>query len=296
MISIKKLQVFSSIARHGNLTAAAAELYLSKAAVSQALSELEAQLTAPLFDRVHPRLKLNEQGKLLQPLADEILSRVTDIEQLFTQKQLQGQLRLGASQTIGNYLLPQLLTALPPGQIQVRIENTFSLCQQLMQFDLDLALIEGDCPFRELVAEPWLSDEMYLLANPEHPLARQVTVDYLMLQQQPWVLREAQSGSREQFNRYLAPQLSAMGPITELNSLEAVMGAVEAGLGLTFISAHAAAVRLRQGRLVRLMLPGQFSRQLTLVWHKQKYHSALARYFIDVCRQAAPQKRRDSAL
>ncbi|CAM5180070.1 LysR family transcriptional regulator [Alishewanella longhuensis] len=88
MISIKKLQVFSSIAKHGNLTAAAAELYLSKAAVSQALSELETQLTAPLFDRVHPRLKLNQQGKLLQPLADEVLSRVADIEQLFQQQQL----------------------------------------------------------------------------------------------------------------------------------------------------------------------------------------------------------------
>lgn len=287
MISIKKLQVFSSIAKQGNLTAAAAELYLSKAAVSQALSELETHLKAPLFDRVHPRLKLNQQGRLLQPLADEVLSRVSDIEQLFLQNQLQGQLRLGASQTIGNYLLPPLLTALPPGQIRVSIENTFSLCQQVMQFELDLALIEGENPFSELVTVPWLTDEMYLLAKPEHPLAGKMTVSYAMLEQQPWVLREIQSGSREQFNRFLAPQLSSLGPITELNSLEAVMGAVEAGLGLTFISAHAAAARLRQGSLVRLTLPDLCSRQLTLVWHKQKYHSALARHFINFCQQAA---------
>lgn len=287
MISIKKLQVFSSIAKHGNLTAAAAELYLSKAAVSQALSELETQLTAPLFDRVHPRLKLNQQGKLLQPLADEVLSRVADIEQLFQQQQLQGQLRLGASQTIGNYLLPQLLTALPPGQIQVSIENTFSLCQQVLQFELDLALIEGENPFHELQLTPWLTDEMVLLARPGHPLAQLAVVEYAMLAEQPWVLREAQSGSRSQFNHYLAPKLPAIGPVTELNALEAVMGAVEAGLGLTFISTHAAASRIAQGRLVRLVLPEIFNRQLSLVWHKQKYHSALARHFINFCQQPA---------
>lgn len=287
MISIKKLQVFSSIARQGNLTAAAAELYLSKAAVSQALSELEEQLAAPLFDRVHPRLKLNEQGKLLQPLADEVLSRVRDIEQLFSAKQLLGQLRLGASQTIGNYLLPQLLTALPPGQIKVTIDNTFSLCQQVVQFELDLALIEGDNPFNELQITPWLTDEMVLVAKPDHALAQYALLDYSQLAGQPWVLREAQSGSRSQFNHYLAPKLSATGPITELNSLEAVLGAVAAGLGLTFISAHAAAAWIAQRHLVRLALPEQFTRQLSLVWHKQKYHSVLARHFIDFCQQYA---------
>lgn len=286
MISTKKLQVFSSIAKHGNLTAAAAELFLSKAAVSQALSELETQLTAPLFDRVHPRLALNAQGKILQPLADEVLSRIADIEQLFTQNQLQGQLRLGASHTIGNYLLPPLLTALPPGHIQVSIENTYSLCQQLRHFELDLALIEGDNPFTELSTRPWLTDEMILVAWPTHPLAMQRDIDYALLAQQPWVLREAQSGSRAQFHQHLAPKLATLGPITELNALEAVMAAVEAGLGLTFISAHAAAARLAQGRLVKLVLPDVFSRQLHLVWHKQKYHSALARHFMTVCTQA----------
>ncbi len=285
MISIKKLQVFSSIARHGNLTAAAAELYLSKAAVSQALSELEQQLAAPLFDRVHPRLKLNAQGKLLQPLADEVLSRVMDIEQLFRQQQLQGQLRVGASQTIGNYLLPALLTSVAPGQVRVSIENTYSLCQQLLQFELDLALIEGDNPFAELAVTPWLQDEMILVAAPQHPLTKVAVLDYRMLEQQAWVLREMHSGSRSQFNQLLAPKLTQIGPVTELTALEAIMAAVEAGLGLTFISSHAAASRLAQGRLLRLTLPDIFTRQLSLVWHKQKYHSALARAFIQGCQQ-----------
>lgn len=285
MISLKKLQVFSSIAKHGNLTVAAAELYLSKAAVSQALAELETQLAVPLFDRIHPRLKLNEQGRLLQPLADEVLARVQDIEQLFGEPQRQGQLRVGASQTIGNYLLPSLLDALPPGQLKVSIDNSYSLCQQLLQFELDLALIEGENPYAELATVPWRHDEMILVTNPAHPLTLQAVVDYAQLNGQNWVLREAQSGSREQFNRYIAPNLQQLGAITELNSLEAVMGAVEAGLGLTLISAVAATDRVAQGRLIPISLPQPLQRQLKLVWHKQKYHSVLARQFIATCQQ-----------
>lgn len=285
MISLKKLQVFSSIAKHGNLTAAAAELYLSKAALSQALAELETQLAVPLFDRIHPRLKLNEQGRLLQPLADEVLARAQDIEHLFGEQQRQGQLRVGASQTIGNYLLPSLLDTLPPGQLKVSIDNSYSLCQQLLHFELDLALIEGENLYSELETVPWQRDEMILVACPTHPLTQQVITNYTPLNRQNWVLREAQSGSREQFNRYIAPNLQQLGAITELNSLEAVMGAVEAGLGLTLISALAAADRMAQGRLLQIPLPQPLHRQLKLVWHKQKYHSVLARQFIAACQQ-----------
>ncbi|MDX3774408.1 LysR substrate-binding domain-containing protein [Chromatiaceae bacterium AAb-1] len=285
MLTLKKLQVFVNIARLGNLTAAADELCLSKAAVSQALTELENQLNVPLFDRVHPRLKLNDQGRQLQPLADELLTRASEIEQLFSSQMLQGQLRLGASQTIGNYLLPALLSRLPQGQTKVFISNSYNLCQKLLQFELDLALIEGENPYPELVTVNWLEDEMYLLASPAHPLAQQQHTELSNLNGQPWVLREPQSGSREQFDYQLAPLLQHCGNITELNTLEAVMKAVEAGIGLTLISAHAAADRLRTGQLVRLALPQRFSRQLKLIWHRQKYHSALQRHFISLCHE-----------
>ncbi len=291
MIALRKLQVFQSVARLGNLSAAATQLCLSKAAVSQALSELESQLTVPLFDRVHPGLKLNAQGQILLPLADEVLSRVADIEQLFRQQVAQGQLQLGASQTIGNYLLPKLLSQFAVGRSKVTIANTYSLCQRVLQFELDLALIEGDNPFSELHCTPWLADEMYLVAHPAHPLVQYPKLDYAALKDQAWVLREAESGSRAQFTRYLAPKLPSLGRVTELNSLEAVMNATEQGLGLTFISAHAVADRLKYGRLRQLALPQRFERQLSLVWHRQKYHSTLAQQFIALCQEAAANNR-----
>lgn len=291
MISLKQLQVFSSIARHGNLGLAAEELFLSKGALSQALAELERQLGQPVFDRVHPRLKLNDQGRQLQPLAEEILSRITDIEHLFDEQGApSGTLRLGASQTIGNYLLPKLLAQQPELQAKVCITNTHNLCDMLLRFELDMALIEGENFHPALITQDWLADEMLVVAHSDHPLADKKTLSLAQLAHHDWVLREPQSGNREQFDRELAPQIGALGQRLELNTLESVMLAVEQGLGLAFVSRRAVNDRLLSGRLVIINVNTHLSRILKLVWHKQKYHSALLRRFIALCQQQEEDK------
>ncbi|WP_421188924.1 LysR substrate-binding domain-containing protein [Aeromonas enteropelogenes] len=287
-LTLQQLKVFATIARYGNLGLAANELCLSKGAVSQSLQELERQLGTPLFDRIHPGLQLNNEGRLLQPAAEELLTRMQDIENLFSpDAKPSGQLRLGASQTIGNYLLPTLLASrkqelgLPP---KVTIINTHKLCHALANFELDLALIEGENHHPDLIAEPWLQDEMLVVAHPDHPLANQGTLTLPRLADETWVLRELQSGSREQFIQQIQPALPRWQAGLELNTLEAVMLAVEKGLGISFISRLAVSDRLLAGRLVVLPLEQRFPRQLSLIWHKQKYHSASLRHFIHFCR------------
>ncbi|MGY3807472.1 LysR substrate-binding domain-containing protein [Aeromonas veronii] len=287
-LTLQQLKVFATIARYGNLGLAANELCLSKGAVSQSLQELERQLSTPLFDRIHPRLQLNKEGRLLQPAAEELLTRMQDIENLFSpDAEPSGQLRLGASQTIGNYLLPTLLASskqelgLPP---KVTINNTHLLCHALANFELDMALIEGENHHPDLLAEPWLQDEMLVVAPPGHPLANKKELSLSRLGGETWVLREAQSGSREQFIQQIQPELPRWQPGLELNTLEAVMLAVEKGLGISFISRLAASDRLADGRLIALPLSRRFPRQLSLIWHKQKYHSTSLRHFIHFCR------------
>ncbi|MFQ1786153.1 LysR substrate-binding domain-containing protein [Aeromonas veronii] len=287
-LTLQQLKVFATIARYGNLGLAANELCLSKGAVSQSLQELERQLSTPLFDRIHPRLQLNNEGRLLQPAAEELLTRMQDIENLFSpDAEPSGQLRLGASQTIGNYLLPTLLASskqelgLPP---KVTINNTHLLCHALANFELDMALIEGENHHPDLLAEPWLQDEMLVVAPPGHPLANKKELSLSRLGDETWVLREAQSGSREQFIQQIQPELPRWQPGLELNTLEAVMLAVEKGLGISFISRLAASDRLADGRLIALPLSRRFPRQLSLIWHKQKYHSTSLRHFIHFCR------------
>ena len=287
-LTLQQLKVFATIARYGNLGLAANELCLSKGAVSQSLQELERQLSTPLFDRIHPRLQLNNEGRLLQPAAEELLTRMQDIENLFSpDAEPSGQLRLGASQTIGNYLLPTLLASskqelgLPP---KVTINNTHLLCHALANFELDMALIEGENHHPDLLAEPWLQDEMLVVAPPGHPLADKAELSLSRLGGETWVLREAQSGSREQFIQQIQPELPRWQAGLELNTLEAVMLAVEKGLGISFISRLAVSDRLKDGRLVALPLTRRFPRQLSLIWHKQKYHSTSLRHFIHFCR------------
>ncbi|STR44522.1 LysR substrate-binding domain-containing protein [Iodobacter fluviatilis] len=288
-LTLQQLKSFAAIARYGNLGTAANELCLSKGAISQSLQELERQLATPLFDRIHPRLQLNAEGKLLQPVAEELLARMMDIETMFaSDNEPVGQLRLGATQTIGNYLLPILLarteqTTTP----RISIANTHILSHALAHFELDLALIEGENHHPDLIADPWLQDEMCIVAAPAHPFVKQAKLAISALSGETWVLREPMSGNREQFEQLIQPQLSTSRIGLELNTLEAVMLAVEQGLGISFISRLAAQDRINNGRLVCLAMQQRFPRQLYLAWHKQKYHSTALRRFIQFCRDQA---------
>lgn len=295
-MSFRQLKAFVAVARLGNLGAAADLLCLTRGAISQALKELELQLGTPLFDRAHPHLLLNSEGALLLPLADEMLTRLDDIGALFQQSGETGGsgkavLRIGASQTIGNYLLPSLLAQLgPEWRLSVFIANSQRLAERLLAFELDLALIEGEVTHPQLHNEAWQQDQMLLVTSPAHPLAQRVAetgaaLSAADLAGQYWVLREAQSGSREQFDKYLRPQLSALGTVLELNTLEAVLNTVQQGLGLTLVSELAVQDRLRSGALVVLPFSQSMPRQLHLCWHQDKYLSAVSQRFKSICKK-----------
>lgn len=293
-ISFRQLKAFVAVARLGNLGAAADQLCLTRGAISQALKELETQLGTPLFDRAHPHLLLNSEGALLLPLADEMLTRLDDIGELFQHSgDAAGKalLRIGASQTIGNYLLPSLLAGLGPHwQLSVFIANSQQLAERLLAFELDLALIEGEVTNPQLHSEAWQQDQMILVASPTHELAKQLAASGAVLRPadvegQYWVLREPASGSREQFDKYLRPQLTHPGTVLELNTLEAVLNTVQQGLGLTLVSELAARDRLASGALQLLPFAQPMPRQLHLCWHRDKYLSAASQRFIRFCRQ-----------
>jgi len=291
-VSFRQLKAFVAGARLGNLGAAADQLCLTRGAISQAIKELETQLGTPLFDRAHPHLLLNSEGVLLLPLADEMLTRLADIGALFGDNEGKGKvvLRIGASQTIGNYLLPGLLAQLgPQWQLSLFIANSQQLAERLLAFELDLALIEGEVTHPQLHSEAWQQDQMLLVASPAHRLAQHAATTGAVLspsdiEGQYWVLREPASGSREQFDKYLRPQLSNPGTVLELNTLEAVLNTVQQGLGLTLVSELAARDRLQSGALQVLPFSQVMPRQLHLCWHQDKYLSAASQRFIRFCR------------
>ncbi|MFT4190357.1 MAG: LysR substrate-binding domain-containing protein, partial [Comamonas sp.] len=180
-ITLRQLEVFQAVAQAGSTSAAAGAVGLSQSATSAALNELETGLGLALFDRVGKRLRLSALGRELLPRVGLLLDGARAIER-WGDDGLAGaaELRIGASTTIGNYLLPPWLAAyrrqLPPARqagwtAQVAIANTQEVTRRIARFDLDLGLIEGPCHDAGLDVLPWLDDELVVVAGAADPLA-----------------------------------------------------------------------------------------------------------------------------
>lgn len=182
-LTLRQLLIFTAIADAGSTTAAGLRLALSQSATSGALNELENLLGAQLFDRVGKRLLLNDNGRSLLPQARALLESAQDIE-----SQLGGgsgaaghdamatRLRIGASTTIGNYLLPALvasyLRAWPAAGVDVQIGNTRDVAGAVTRLEVDMGLIEGPCREADVRVVPWREDDLVIVCAPMHPLVQ----------------------------------------------------------------------------------------------------------------------------
>lgn len=289
-ISLKQLKVFITITQHETLTSASEALFLSKAAVSMALAELEKQIGHSLFDRVNNRLILNQEGQKLLPLADELIERAQDIEQLFDNDQtLTGELKIGASDTIGNQVAPYLLrdfrAETQHTSQSLFISNSALICEKLIDYELDLALIEGKTLHPQLTSTQFSEDEMCIVCTPNDPLASKLPLTIGDLENSDWILREPGSGSREFFLRTVAPRIEHWQESFQLNTTEALINSVSAGLGLGCLSKLSAEPAIASGRVVELQLPLDMKRRFWLLVHKEKYQSPLLKTFIEYCHQ-----------
>lgn len=291
-ITLKQLQVFVAVARYENLSKASEALFMTKGAVSQALAELERKLGVLLFDRPHPKLLLNHEGMRLLPMADELVHRAGDIERTFMDSASEGRegefLRIGCTKTIGNYVLPELLAGFSArtGWLpEVEIANTGEILRMLAGFTLDVALLEGEERLPEIVFEPWLEDEMVVIAPPWHPLADGRNLEAGDLRNEKWIVRELDSGSREFFNHTLAPMVAPFSIALTLGSPSAIVRSVSQGLGVAFTSRLSATAALSAGRIAVIDLRERFPRTFSLCCHSRKYHASAMRQFLRFCRE-----------
>lgn len=272
-ISLRELEVFVAVAEAGTVTAAADYIGLTQSAASQALANLEGGMSVPLFDRVGRRLVLNEQGRLLWPRAQALLDEAGAMQDLFTREGAL-HLRLAASTTIGNYLLPERLARFrlryPQARVELLVANTADVVEAVTAFRVDAGFIEGPAHHPALQVVPWREDRMCVFAAAEHPLAgHPLSLETLAAAE--WVLRESGSGTREEVERLLLPHLTCLGKVMELGNSEAIKRTVAAGLGISCLSRHVVEEWLKSGRLVELETPlPPLSRTLYLVRHQAR--------------------------
>ncbi|SQD78187.1 LysR substrate-binding domain-containing protein [Moritella yayanosii] len=289
-LSLKQLRVFVAVSQQQSITHAAKTLFLTKAAISMALGELENQLGQQLFDRTNNRLHLNPYGQRLLPIADELLQRAASIDTLFQQSgQLIGELAIGASETIGNQLCPWLLAQFiqmtAHTQQTLHISNSANIADMILSYRLDIGLIEGDAKHSDIETIPWLKDEMCIIVASHHPLLKNTSLTLPDLSDNTWVLREPGSGSRAFFESHIAPSVSQWQLAYELNSIEAQLNFVAAGLGLACVSKFSATHALANDRVRILQLDNKLERQYKIIMHKQKYKSELISAFINFSQQ-----------
>lgn len=296
-LTLRQLEVFVAIARHGTTGRGAEATALSQSAASAALAELERQLGTPLFDRIGRQLRLNESGRLLLPRATALLEQAADIGRLFAGEA--ASLRLGASTTVGNYLLPPLIAAFrrdnPQARLRLDVANTADIVAAVAEFTVDGGFIEGVCRHPDLVVTPWQRDELVVFAGREHPLVHAAAAGALTreaLAGADWVLRETGSGTREVLEQLLVPLLGHLKVTLALGNSEAVKRTVAAGLGVSCLSRHVVADLLERGDVVDLGtrqgaagLPpdlaglADLARPLYFIRHRQKpLQGGLARF------------------
>lgn len=253
-----RLKVFRSVAEHLSFRKAAEQLFLTQPAVTLQIKALEDDLGVRLFDRTGGRVSLTGQGALLLRRAREILTIVSKVDQELAASagQSSGELSLGVSTTIAQYVLPRLIGAFlaenPRVTLSLHSGNTEEIVQLLLRDRASIGLIEGPARHREVRTEPFMEDEMVLIApadfEADHLSRAQMLTTTLLM-------REQGSGSRRVVETALQRsgiKLRSFKNVLHLDSTEAIKSAVEAGLGVGVVSRWAIAKELEL-RVVKIV-------------------------------------------
>ena len=292
-LTLRQLEIFSAVARSGSTVAAADAIGLSQSATSAALQQLEVALGTLLFERVGRNLVLHDAGRAALPQALSLLEQARSLEQAFGQgdSHLPVRLRVAASTTVGSYVLPPVLAALarshPHISVDVRIGNTRKVAQAVEAMEVDVGLIEGSSHGVGLQAQPWLRDELLIVAAPHDALvqaARSKPVGVAALRQARWLLREEGSGTREMVEHALLPRLHQLPAAATLGSSEAIARCVAQGLGISCLPRVLVQAMLDDGSLVVLptSLP-KMERHFSILQRTGKHVSPALQALADAC-------------
>ena len=252
-----RLRVFRAVAHRLNFRMAAEELLLTQSAVTQQIKALESELDVPLFDRAGGRVSLTPAGFALLPFAERLAALSEEAREAVaaTAGGSAGRLALGASQTIGQYLLPKLIAGYlqenPKVEISLLGGNTQTILEALVEHKVQLCLIEGPAMRRDVQVEPFMQDHMVCVVPAGHEWADE-EIDVKELQQAKLVTRELGSGSRrivEQSFEKAGLDLKKLRLVMTFDSTEGLLSAVEAGLGIAFVSRWAVRNQLALGTL-----------------------------------------------
>lgn len=290
----RRLQVFHAVAKHSSFTRAADALFMTQPAVTFQIKQLEEQYSTRLFERRHGSITLTQAGEVVLSYAEKILALSDELDTRLGEMtgEMRGPLLVGASTTIAEFLLPQILAefnALYP-QVRARliVGNSETIESQVAALSIDLGLIEVPAKLPGLNSQVCCEDDLLVICAPDYPLAGKRSVTPKVLADYEFISREPGSGTREITEAYFASQKVAPGSLKtqmELGSPEALKGVVATGLGFAIVPRAAVNKEIRLKTLVAIALKPPLKRSLYLVHPQDRFQSRLTATFIEFAKR-----------
>ena len=278
-----KLKVFCTVAETKSFSKTSEIIHLTQPAVSLQIQALEEIYETKLFDRSSSTVTLTPAGEVLYKYAKEILALYATAEKVIGKVTglVKGSITIGACSNIGNYLLPSVITDFSKTHLKTKIHllvsNTKRVIELLNSGNIDIGIVEGDVVRQKMIVKKLISDELLLIVSPNHPWAKKKEVSISDLTKEPFIFREAGSGTRQMMEKFLSrhgitPQDMKVSVV--LGSTEAIKDAVENGLGVSIISRWAARKENKYGTLRLLSLKEEkMVRDFSLIINKNSVSS-----------------------
>lgn len=284
--TFRQLTVFDAIARLGSVTAAANEIALTQSAASMALKQLEILVGEQLFLRVGKRLVLSKHGKTLQPMVRSILLSMREIPATLRSELPRDQLNIGASPTVGEYLLndatARFLAAHPWVRLNIVVKPAFDVISAVDDMELDIGLVEFISVRPTLDVRRWLNSQHSIFCHPEHPLLQRRRLRAYDLRNERWCLQHRFADSRRQFTLAILSRLQTIEVVLQSDSINTIKHAVSRGIGLGCLPHPCVAKEIESGSLGELH-PTDLDLNLpfSIVMRKDVRRSAAQLAFLD---------------
>lgn len=255
------LKTFVTLAEIKNFTKAAEILHISQPSVSLHIKNLEKEFQTELFIRSPKFLKITPTGEILYERSKQILFMYEQTQKDILEhlQDIKGKLVIGASFTIGEYILPSLLIDLhtihPELELEVFIGNTEEIVQSVRLLKVDIGLIEGQTNDKELLIEPFMEDELFIVGSNQNVLMSKKVITIAELQNQTWFMREEGSGTRDYLKHFIRSNGLKVKSVITISSNQGIKEMIiHSDEGLSLISVHVIERDIKQKDLVRIPL------------------------------------------
>lgn len=290
-MTIRHLRIFIEVAKTGNMSLAGENLFISQPTVSQVIRELENHYGAMLFDRLSKKLYITEFGKELLRYAIDVVDQFDNLEKAMNNSSNIENLRIGASVTVGTYILSKVLKEFhkiaPNVNTYSYVNNTSTVEKKLIKSELDMAIVEGDIQSPDLITIPVIDDYLVLLCKNNHSILDNKNLQLTDLNNQRFAVREGGSGTRDFLEHLLSKHKISVQIAWEASSTDTIKRAILDDNCLSLLSIHTFEEDILDNKIqiINNINLSPFKRSFKLVYHKDKILSSSMKVLEDLLRK-----------